>query len=298
MSTHKGYALIAILATAVVGGIMPAFAVNELACPDCEVGGYDKLESYKQILPVVIWADKEVYDHQSTIVVNGHVSHQNPDRQVTLTVVGPTGNVVSASQLEPDDNGDFETTFATSSPLWMQNGFYAIKAQYGSINSSDQIEIEIVGEVSETETASCGTSEIAARVGSERYCISYHISGATVVGGTLDTESKSLIVKISTSDDGEITINMPRSVLDSKSGAVDDSFFVLVDGEETAFDEVKTSTTRSLTIPFSDGAEEIEIIGTQIVPEFGPIAALVLAIAIISIIALSAKTGLRLMPKY
>ncbi|MGB9003927.1 MAG: PEFG-CTERM sorting domain-containing protein [Nitrosotalea sp.] len=33
-------------------------------------------------------------------------------------------------------------------------------------------------------------------------------------------------------------------------------------------------------------------------PEFGPIAALVLAIAIISIIAVSAKTGLRLMPKY
>ncbi|MBI1828155.1 MAG: PEFG-CTERM sorting domain-containing protein, partial [Thaumarchaeota archaeon] len=41
-----------------------------------------------------------------------------------------------------------------------------------------------------------------------------------------------------------------------------------------------------------------EIIGTWIVPEFGPIAALVLAIAIISIIAVSAKTGLRFMPKY
>ncbi|MFZ0185168.1 MAG: PEFG-CTERM sorting domain-containing protein, partial [Nitrosotalea sp.] len=42
----------------------------------------------------------------------------------------------------------------------------------------------------------------------------------------------------------------------------------------------------------------IEIIGTQIIPEFGPIAALVLAIAIISIIAVSSKTGLRFMPKY
>ena len=36
----------------------------------------------------------------------------------------------------------------------------------------------------------------------------------------------------------------------------------------------------------------------QVVPEFGPIAALVLAIAIVSIIAVSAKTGLRFMPKY
>jgi len=38
--------------------------------------------------------------------------------------------------------------------------------------------------------------------------------------------------------------------------------------------------------------------GTEIIPEFGPIAALVLAVAIISIIAVSAKTRLRLMPKY
>src|SRR3972149_3218331 len=43
---------------------------------------------------------------------------------------------------------------------------------------------------------------------------------------------------------------------------------------------------------------EGEYMGTEIIPEFGPIAALVLAVAIISIIAVSAKTRLRLMPKY
>jgi predicted secreted protein with PEFG-CTERM motif len=53
-----------------------------------------------------------------------------------------------------------------------------------------------------------------------------------------------------------------------------------------------------LTINFPDGAEEIEIIGTYVVPEFGTIAALVLAIAIISIIAVSAKTRLSILPKY
>ncbi|HSF28153.1 MAG TPA: PEFG-CTERM sorting domain-containing protein, partial [Nitrosopumilaceae archaeon] len=75
-------------------------------------------------------------------------------------------------------------------------------------------------------------------------------------------------------------------------------FFVLIDGEEVDFEEEATSNDRTLTIHFQDGAEEIEIIGTFIVPEFGAIAALVLAVAIISIIALSAKTRLRLMPKY
>ena len=73
----------------------------------------------------------------------------------------------------------------------------------------------------------------------------------------------------------------------------------MIDGEQTQqFTESSTNDTRNIIIPFQAGSEKIEIIGTQIVPEFGPIAALVLAIAIVSIIAVSAKTGLRLMPKY
>ena len=76
-------------------------------------------------------------------------------------------------------------------------------------------------------------------------------------------------------------------------------FLDLHDGEEKdTFTETTTSDTRTITIPFEAGAEKIEIVGTVIVPEFGQIAALVLAIAIISIIAVSAKTGLRFMPKY
>ena len=45
------------------------------------------------------------------------------------------------------------------------------------------------------------------------------------------------------------------------------------------------------------GISQIQYTGGP-VPEFGPVAALVLAIAIISIIAVSAKTGLQLMPKH
>jgi predicted secreted protein with PEFG-CTERM motif len=108
-----------------------------------------------------------------------------------------------------------------------------------------------------------------------------------------------LTVNIQANNDGQITLNIPRSVLDSKNGNNDQSFVVLVDGEQKeTVTETTTSDTRIVTIPFAAGAGQIEIVGTMIVPEFGPITALVLAIAIISIIAVSAKTGLRLMPKY
>jgi len=48
--------------------------------------------------------------------------------------------------------------------------------------------------------------------------------------------------------------------------------------------------------PLTD--QEIEIIGSFVVPEFGTIAVLILAIAIISIIAVSSKTKLSILPKY
>ena len=56
--------------------------------------------------------------------------------------------------------------------------------------------------------------------------------------------------------------------------------------------------SRSLSIMFPAGTEEIEIIGTFVVPEFGTVAALILAVAIISIIAVSARSRLNVLPKY
>ncbi len=108
-------------------------------------------------------------------------------------------------------------------------------------------------------------------------------------------------MSIQTTGDGVLTVTLPRALINATlPNGQDDKYYVLVDGQEsTDFQETSTTTTdRTLSIPFTDGTQEIEIIGTQIIPEFGPIAALVLAIAIISIIAVSAKTGLRFMPKY
>ena len=288
MSTHKEYALIAILATAAVMGAIPAFAADELACPDC-VGREDT----ENLLPISVWTDKAVYNQPGTIQVGGHVKDLRPNVDVTLKVVGPTGNIVKVDQIMVDDNGDFETTLDTSSPLWTKNGVYTISVQYGKIGRSNEVQVEIFA------GGLCGESSLAVKAGMETYCIPYSVTGATVKGGTIDMKSKSLIVQIDSESDGDITLNIPRSVLDSKSGNQDSRFFVLVNSEEQdIYSEEKTDDTRSVTIQFESGVDEIEIIGTYVVPEFGAIAAFVLAVAIISIIVLSAKTRLRLMPKY
>ena len=71
-------------------------------------------------------------------------------------------------------------------------------------------------------------------------------------------------------------------------------YFVLVDNETVGFEQ----SGNTLTIPCMAGIEKIEIYGSWVVPEFGVIAAMILAVAIVSIIAVTAKTKLSIVPKY
>jgi predicted secreted protein with PEFG-CTERM motif len=133
--------------------------------------------------------------------------------------------------------------------------------------------------------------------------VEYSIIGGKVISITPSIPDKSLIIEIETTSDGELTITLPRGLIDARLGpdgqsGEDDSFFVLVDGAEVNFDETTTSNDRTLTIPFEDGATEIEIIGTFVIPEFGAMAAIILAVAIVSIIAISARTRLSILPRY
>ena len=127
--------------------------------------------------------------------------------------------------------------------------------------------------------------------------LDHDITGGSVTEMEIDMESTSLIVKVDSDDAGSITITLPRDVIDATMNDKDDDMFVIVDGEEVDFDETTTSTDRTLTIAFPAGTEEIEIIGTFVVPEFGTIAVMILAIAIISIVAISSKSRLSIMPR-
>ena len=127
--------------------------------------------------------------------------------------------------------------------------------------------------------------------------LDHDISGGTVTEMEIDMDSTSLIIEVDAIDDGSITVTLPRDVIDATINGEDDDWFVIVDGEEVDFEESKTSADRTLTIEFPAGAEEIEIIGSFVVPEFGTIAVMIFAIAVISIIAVSSRSRLSIMPR-
>ncbi len=127
----------------------------------------------------------------------------------------------------------------------------------------------------------------------QSFQVGYDITGGTITDMTINPQDTSLIVSLQSSTDGNLTLTLPRSLIDAKDGANDDNFFVLVDGADTDFAENKTSTDRTITVGIPQDTTQVEVIGTQVVPEFGALASIVLVVAIISIVAVSAKTRLR-----
>jgi predicted secreted protein with PEFG-CTERM motif len=260
------------------------------------IAGISGSPVFGQIIePIAVTTDKDMYANGETIIVSGEVKDLLSGYQISLQVFEPRfQNRVSLEQIGVNPDKTFSVEITAGGPLWRADGTYTIKVLYGTESRTAETTFEFSGSGVPLPKPTGPTIE----VGDTGAMIGYSIKGGSVLSITEDFEAHSLIVKISTTSDGELTITLPRNVIDSKIGNDDDIFFVLIDGEEWEFTESKTSTDRTLTIPFPDGAEEIEIIGTVVIPEFGTIAALILAVAIVSIIAVTAKTRLTVLPKY
>jgi predicted secreted protein with PEFG-CTERM motif len=179
--------------------------------------------------------------------------------------------------------------------LWKSNGIYTVKVQYGPPNVTAQASFTFQSSFTPTSN----TFQLKDNNSQQTFNVNYTITGGTVKTMTIDTQDLSVTVSVNSTSDGTITLQLPRPLIDAKKDSQDTPFIILVDGAEVEPQrESADNNFRNITIQFLQGDRDIEIIGTQIIPEFGPIASLVLAIAIVSIIAVSAKTGLRFMPKY
>jgi predicted secreted protein with PEFG-CTERM motif len=289
MNNRTTFALLAVLTA--FGTLTVSSAYGQTACPDCDLD--DPRIIAKQLLlrdiPLSVWTDRPTYDHNDTIIVEGVVANVVSGVPVTVTVMSSMNSIITIDQISVDNMGKFRTSFSTQGSLWKYDGTYYINASYGSAAKSNKILVELVNELDSKPTTgqpskTCGKSELSVIDN----CVPYSILGGTVNGVKVNTNDNSLIVMISANEDGTITLTPSKNVLDG-------AFMVLVDGEE--WDDVEIIGNK-ITVMFLAGAEEIEIIGTYVVPEFGAIAALILAVAIISIIAVSAKSRLSIMPRY
>ncbi len=243
---------------------------------------------------VTVTTDKPSYNDGDKVMISGSTRDYMGDTPLTLILRSPVGNIIKVDQITVGTDRTFSASVVATGALWTVSGTYTVSVQYGSPDRSATTSFQFTG-----AATSSGPSTIL--VDGTNSSITYTITNGKVIDIKANTQSKSLIVTIQTTGDGLLTITMPRTVIDAKkSDGTDDQFIMLNDGQQNgqANETITTNTDRTLAIPFKNGTQQIEIIGTFVIPEFGPIAVMILAVAIVSIIAISKKTGLRFPAQY
>jgi len=124
-----------------------------------------------------------------------------------------------------------------------------------------------------------------------KFSIQYSNTGdVKILSVKPDIQAKSLVITIQATKDGLLTVTLPRELIDDKDHTgTDTSFYFVIGGyiSGDAKENSKTPTQRTITIPFIEGDHVIVITGTQIVPEFGPLAEMVILIGIIGLVIMS-----------
>jgi predicted secreted protein with PEFG-CTERM motif len=249
---------------------------------------------------VTVTTDKEAYEDGETVSIAGTVRERLSGYDVTLKVIAANGNVVRIEQLPVSDDNSFGIDLTSGGQLWRSAGTYTIQVLYGTASRTAETSFEFGGSGDQPPVRGLPQFDLANPADGS---VGYSIKGGKILSITPDVAAKSIIIELETTADGQVKLVLPRGIIDSKSGpdgktGDDTEFFVLVDGEEVDFEEgTATENDRTLTIEFEEGATQIEIIGTFVIPEFGTIAVIVLAVAIVSIVAIS-RSRLSILPKY
>jgi len=258
---------------------------------------------------ITIETDKDIYDHASTIILTGNVDPVDlRGSEVTIMCKSPGGmGVCGIYQLSVNSDGNFSVSINTATFLMKKDGIYEFQANYsGLADVTVSVELTNAIETSETGTAVIGTAVIGTAVtgtgeaGTDEVSfyklapgqIEYDITCNASPAFFANADDDSIVILLDATDDGILTITLHDELIKP----FDDGTFVVIVDNQVMQDFTQIGNT--LTIPCLAGTEKIEIHGSWAIPEFGVIAAMILAVAIISIIVVTAKTRLSIVPRY
>ena len=247
--------------------------------------------------------DNQVYDHTSTIILTGNVFPVDlRGSEVTVVCKSPGGTgVCGIQQVQPNSDGDFSVMFNTSSSLFKADGIYEFEAKYSSLaDATISVELVDATETSESsESSEMGTSvtgTITTQSGNTLHelgagQLEYDMTCDADPAFFANSDDDSIVIYLDPKNDGIITITLHEELIKP----FDDGTFAVIANNQEMQDFTQVGNT--LTIPCTVGTEKIEIHGSWAIPEFGVIAAMILAVAIVSIIVVTAKTRLSIVQR-
>jgi len=260
--------------------------------------------AFAQDASMTLSTDSPSYVSGDAIVVSGNVGIYLIDTPIVVQI-WHENTLVDVAQETVAGDGGFSATFRAQGPLWSSDGVYTVRVSYG-VDNILETTFNFYGDV-DLSTIQLDEKDVSLPDGGT-FDVGYMIKGGEVTEMEIIPENFSIVTTLSTNSNGYIVLELPTDqILSQKMDGTDEEFIVLVYetaddsdiGIQTSYEEIESNDNkRTIKIPFNLGDKKIEVIGTWAVPEFGAIAGLVLAAAIISIIVLSAKTRLNVIPRF
>ena len=233
----------------------------------------------------------------STCSISG-TSDRN-DLDVTITASNDLA-IVSVAQASIS-GGSYSTSFNVSN--W-DDGSYTIEANQGTSSKySISVDVDVSGGSSMSSVS--GTTQTEAVVVEETAAATEDEapSGLQLTAGGMEG-STTIDVSGTTDRYGDITLTVraPNGnvVAVSQITPSDGSFSTTIEvgGPLWSQDGMYEISAHQGAASSHQKSAEVEIIDGHVIPEFGVIAAMILAVAIVSIIVVTAKTKLSLVPRY
>ena len=236
---------------------------------------------------IVTWSNTDTAAHTAT---SGSAADGPDGVWDSSLIMAPMQGVVNSFSYTTDTVGTFDY-FCMVHP-WMAGTLIVEDPAAAAADAAAAAEADAAGAIAALEAEQAAKEAAAAAMERTSLDAADYISasGASVTSITANADDDSVIIVIDAVDDGTLSVQLHDKII----RAFDDgTYFVLIDNEEVEFEQSGTN----LTIPYEAGNEKIEIVGSYAVPEFGTIAMIILAVAIVSIIAITAKTRMTLIPK-
>ena len=252
---------------------------------------------------ITVNTDNYIYDHASTIILTGNVEPVDlRGSDVTILCKSPGGTgVCGVYQISVNSDGNFSVSINTSTSLMKNDGIYEFQVKYSSLADAT-VSVELVDaiETSESNESSMGTAvsgTLTEQSGGTLYelgagQLEYDMTCDASPAFFANADDDSIIIYLDPETDGIITLTLHEELIKPFE---DGTFVVIINNQEM---QDFTQVGNTLTIPCLVGTEKIEIHGSWAIPEFGVIAAMILAVAIVSIIVVTAKTRLSIVPRY
>jgi len=218
------------------------------------------------------------------------------DQDVTVVITASNGNKVSIDQLSVSGDS-FSMTWNVSAS---DDDTYKISANQGASSKySLNVSVDVSG--GSSDSSSSVSNQIAA---SEEEATSTTPSGGlTLTAGGIEG-STTIDVSGTTDRNGDITLKVTAPngnvVSVSQISPSSGSFMTTIEtgGALWSQDGMYTISAHQGAASNYQTSADVEIIDGHVIPEFGVIAAMILAVAIVSIIVVTAKTRLSLVPRY